>query len=194
MSTETTAPSLEEFLAVARAEFSYVADYGFSEVLRPQDGCVTAYAILFERGDWRLEVEGLGYGFSADVVIVSPDGRQAGFGHLVPEAFRSAHREGLGLGQLGEVRFSALCLKTLGESFLNGDLSLFDELWVLAQKAIESDRDYWKNRHMECAINEAAAAFRNNRFADVVSLLSPHESLLPPAQAAKLELARRRCH
>ena len=96
-------------------------------------------------------------------------------------------------GQLGDIRFSALCLRVLGESFLNGDASRFEELWQRVQKEIESDRDYWQRREMESAVSKAATVFRSKHYSDVVSLLAPFESLLPRAQAAKLELARRRC-
>jgi hypothetical protein len=179
-------------LAAARAEFAFLGEHGFREV--PQPGpYINPYAVLYERGDWGLRIEGLSYGFNADVAVISPDGREAGFGHIVPASFRDAHREGLGRGQLGDVKFCALCLKTFGADFLSGDNAVFEELQRRVQLAAERDRDYWRQRDIAIAVDKAAAAFRSGRYTDVVSLLSPFEPSLPRAQVAKLDLARKRC-
>ena len=192
MSDVATSPTLDQFLAAARAEFSFLGEHGFHEI--PQSGpYINPYSVMYERGDWRLRIEGLGYGSTAHVAVISPDRLEASFGHIVPTSFRDTHREGLGRGQLGDLMFCALCLKTFGVGFLNGDNTVFEELRRRSQLKAEQDRDYWRQRDMEIAIDKAAVAFRSRRYADVVSLLSPFESTLPPAQVAKLHLARKKC-
>ena len=192
MGDETLSPTLEQFLATTRAEFSFLPDYGFHEILLEGTRSINPYEVQYRRGGWRLRIEGLSYGFSADLTVIAPDGLAVSFGHIVPESFLRTAREGLGRGQLGEVRFCAVCLKTFGLALLKGDYAIVDELHRRAQLVAEHARDGSRQRDMESAIARAADAFRAGRYADVIALLSPFESSLPRAQAAKLELARRR--
>src|SRR5687767_5782380 len=103
MSADVTPPTLDQFLVASRAEFSFLADHGFREIPLPESRYTNPYSVLFERGDWRLRVEGLAYGFGAGLSVVAPDGREVPF--IAPKAFREAHREGLGRGQVGELKF-----------------------------------------------------------------------------------------
>lgn len=191
MNDDVSSPTLEQFLAAARAEFAFLAEHGFREGSPSNSGTPNPYVVLFERGDWRLRVEGLSYGVSASLMVIAPDGRQAAFGFVVPESFRKA-REGLGRGQLGDLRYEALCFRTFGSAFLSDEALVFETMERHKQLASERDRAYWAQRDMEIAISKATKAFRAKQYADVVRLLSPFGPTLPRAQAAKLEVAKRR--
>ena len=105
-------------------------------------------------------------------------------------------REGLGRGQLGDVRYEARCVRTFGGAFLAGDWSGFSDLarkqsaWITQhRKEEESSERGWK---MRCGIRTADDSFRSRRYDEVISNLSRFESLLPPSQLKKLEIARKR--
>ena len=193
---QAVAPSLEEFKSTCRAEFAFLVEtHGFREVPGPPTQFPNPFEVHFERSGWRIIVEGQSYGFGADVVIRSPDGKSAYYWHLVPEDFR-AKREGLGRGQLGDVRYQALCVRTFGGPFLAGNWSGFSDLvrmqsaWIIQhRKEEESAQREWKMRH---AIQAADDAFRSGRYETVISELSRFEPSLPPSQLKKLEIARKR--
>ena len=192
MEAEATAPKLDEFLSSARREFSFLADHGFSEVPPPKAQYQNPFEVHYERLGWRIVIEGLSYGFCAGIRIVSPDGRKGGFGHVVPEEYWKQHRDGLGRGQLGDIRYEAMTLREFGQDFLAGDTSIMDELIRLGQESVERDREYWRERDMDRAITNAAEAFRAGKYREVIRLLEAHETKLPRSQAAKLALARKK--
>jgi hypothetical protein len=192
MEAEATAPTLEEFVSTARAEFSFLAEYGFAEVPQPSAQYQNPFEVHYQRKGWRVVVEGLSYGFCACVRIDSPDGRRAAFGHIVPKEYWSAHRQGLGRGQLGDIRYQAMTLRAFGMDFLGGDESLMDELCRRTEDYIEQDREYWRKRDMDRAVASAADAFQSGDYPEVIRLLEEHEDALPRAQVAKLVFARKK--
>ena len=70
------------------------------------------------------------------------------------------------------------------------DLARKQSAWITQhRKEEESSERGWK---MRCGIRTADDAFRSRRYDEVISNLSRFESLLPPSQLKKLEIARKR--
>jgi hypothetical protein len=192
MEDEATAPTLEEFVSTSRNEFSFLAEYGFVEVPQPAAQYQNPFEVHYQRKGWRVVVEGLSYGFCVSVMIVSPDGRRAAFGHIVPKEYWTEHRQGLGRGQLGDIRYQAMTLRQFGMGFLGGDGSIIDELCRRTEDYIKQDREYWRKRDIDRAISSAADAFHSGDYPEVIRLLAEHEDALPRAQLAKLAFARKK--
>ena len=192
MNNETKAPTLDEFIAATRNEFRFLTDHGFVEVPQPKARHQNPFEVHYAREGWRVIVEGLSFGFCAGTLISSPDGRKASFGHIVPSKYWKEHREGLGRGQLGDIRYQAMTLKEFGKDFLEGDASIMDELCLRTKEYIERDRQYWKQRDMERAITNSAKAFRLGSYQEVINLLEDYEDNLPKSQVAKLKIARKK--
>jgi hypothetical protein len=189
---EATLPTLDEFMEAAHRELSFlIEDYSFREVPQPRAQHKNPFEVHFERAGWRIIIEGLSYGFCAGISIQDPDGRQAAFGHIIPENFFWSYRDGLGRGQLGDIRYCALTLRTFGSDFLGGDTQLFEELLSRQASYIEADRrkmDAWGYR---LAASKAAQAFAIRDYDKVVTLLSPHTAHLTEIEERKLDYARR---
>jgi hypothetical protein len=192
MEIEAKPPTLDEFASMARKKFGFLSEYGFAEVPQPAVQYQNPFEVHYERKGWRIVVEGLSWGFCAGILIISPDGRKAGFGHIVPEEYWKEHRDGLGRGQLGDIRYEAVTLKEFGMEFLAGDGSIMDELCRRTEDYIDRDRQYWRKRDMDRAITNAADSFRSGDWPKVIRLLEEHEEDLPRAQAAKLTFARKK--
>ena len=192
METEATAPTFDQFVSTARSEFAFLTEFGFAEVPQPAARYQNPFEVHYERDGWRLVVEGLSYGFCAGISINSPDGRKAAFGHIVPKEFWKENRDGLGRGQLADIRYEAMALNAFGQDFLNGDGAIMDELCRRTEEYIESDRQYWRKRDMDRAITGAAEAFRSADYPQVIRLLEEHQNDLPGAQLAKLNFARKK--
>ena len=189
---EATPPSLAEFTDSARREFKFlVEDFGFGEASPLAKQYQNPFEAHFERAGWRIIVEGLSYDFCAGVSIRDPDGRQAFFGHIVPRDFFWAHRDGLGRGQLGDIRYCALTLRTFGSEFLRGDTQIFDELLRRQAAYIEADHREMKAWDYRIASPRAARAFALKDYNAVISFLSPHLEHLTDVEHQKLDYARR---
>ncbi len=189
MSDEQYPPSLTEFLTTARTEFACLLQYGFEEVEIPN---TNPFSVAFERDNWRVVVEGLSYGSSVALTLSSPDGRQADLCHLVPDSFRKTHREGLGRGQLGGIKYLSLCLRIVGQHFLDRDLGFFEKLHTAKERDLQAQRIKREYKERDRAAHKANESFRSGAYSEVIRLLSPHESLLSPAQRLKLDLAKKR--
>ncbi len=193
---EPTAPSLAEFKEACRTEFTFLLDYGFEEVPLPQREHSNPFEVHFAKAGWRVIVEGCSYGFGADLTIGSPDGRSGYFHHLVTEDFWSSHRDGLGRGQIGAIRYQALVLKAFGKSFLDGDWHEFDTIMERhAQWQIENKRawkSYERDREMNQAIEQAKKYFHDGRYSDAAKVLRPFRAELPSSQVKRLDIAEKR--
>jgi len=193
---ESTAPTLEEFKAASRCEFTFLLDHGFREVFQPEQKYVNPFEVHFEREGWRLIVEGHSYGFGAGLTVRSPDGREGYFHYLVEDGFWNSHREGLGRGQFGDLKYQRLCLETFGRSFIDGDWREFDTILERhAHWCIENEQSQKKDaleRQMKRAIDHAKDLFRGCRFSEAAKLLRPYRDQLPPAQKKRLEIAEHR--
>lgn len=195
---EPTAPTLEEFKAASRREFAFLLEHGFEEVPQPQKKYQNPYEVHFMKEGWRLIVEGHSYGFGAGLSVHSPDGRDGYFHYLIENGFWDSHRNGLGRGQLGDLKYQRLCLETFGRRFLDGDWREFDTIVERHSRwRIENEQAQKKGeleRQMKRAIDEAKELFQDCRFSEAARLLSPYRDQLPPAQKKRLEIAEGRAN
>ena len=194
---EARQPHIDEFKAICRAEFSFlIADFGFTEVPPPTQQYANPFEVHFTKNSGRLIAEGLSYGFSAAVDVQSPSGERAHFHYLVPEDFWATHREGLGRGQPGDLRYWALCVRTFGGAFLQGDWS--GHAYLVAQgeewrrtNRLEQER-HSRELDAQRAVDASLPLFQTGDYAGVVRLLAPHEDCLSRAQRLRLQIARQR--
>ncbi len=197
---ETTAPTLEEFKAACRSEFGFLLqDYGFNEVEPPKEKYANPYEAHFEKDGWRIVIAGYSYGFSAGIDIRDKNGCNVPFFHLVPEGFWEDNRQGHGQGQIGDVRYQALCLKNFGKNFLHNDWRDFKLLQECEEKWKKNNIKAWEEHDRELAmkraIEKAGKAFKLKKYSEAASELSAFEEHLPRSQAIKLAicLKRKKC-
>jgi hypothetical protein len=112
-------PSLEEFLSVARSEFSYlVSDFGYTELGSTRN----PFEVRFQKDEIEICVEGINYGFAASVMLKCR-------GKLMPlwalARARDYSDEPPG-GQLNQVRACAALLLQCGRDVIDGDMSAFN--------------------------------------------------------------------
>lgn len=194
---EARQPHIDEFKATCRAEFAFlISDHGFIEVREPPRRYQNPFEVHYSKNGGRLIVEGLSYGFCAGIGVQSSAGERVSFHHLVPEEFWHTHRQGLGRGQLGDIRYWALCLRHYGGPLLDGDWSGHADLLERSQKWLEEKRAAEKahNRQFQAqrAVDAATPFFMSGDYAQVIQLLAPHEESLPRAQRLKLRIATER--
>ena len=139
-----------------------------------------------------VRVQRLSYGYSAGVLIVAPDGRDAPFGYGIAATFWSDHRQGFGRGQPGDIRYWAWCLRTEGAPFFSSETAFFEAIWSRQEQVRKATRVDSQRVGRTRAIERATAAFRDKRYSEVVTLLTPFEAALSAVQKAKLEFARKR--
>jgi hypothetical protein len=123
----TRPPSLEEFRACCRKEFAFLTEeFGFREVPLPQGEFVNPFGVEFQRGELRLVVEGVSWGYAVHVAVESRGRGTFGLGHLLGlRDARAMARCSGGLGQLGQLREWAEALRTLAPDLLSGDPNAF---------------------------------------------------------------------
>ncbi|OHX34000.1 hypothetical protein BJL95_05765 [Methylomonas sp. LWB] len=194
---QATAPTLDEFKAACRDEFGFLQkEFGFIEIGPTREEYSNLYEVNFEKDGWRIVVAGYSYGFSAGIDIRNKKGISVPFHHLVPDGFWEANRQGYGRGQIGDIRFQALCLKRFGTRFLNNDWSPFQLLRDLEEKCKEENTKAWEEDErewaMKRAIEKADKAFKAKRYSEAADNLSEFKEYLPPSQAKKLAICLKR--
>lgn len=188
---------IEEFKAACRNEFRFlIAEQDFSEVPQPHLRYQNPFEVHYTKNQGRFVIEGLSYGFSAGVDVQNAAGQRVPFYYRVPAGFWESHREGLGRGQHGDLRYWALCVREFGSDFLNGDWSGHDVLIVKHQQWIENNRAAQERDSQEFqaqrAVEASAAPFKAGAYLAVAKLLGPHEAFLTRSQFMRLKIARER--
>lgn len=176
------------FDATVREEFGFLATQGFSEL----DGATPTF-VAFSNGNvivtvyhgrrsFEVGVEiaqvTASRGFPLGALIELQDGeRSASFRKFVARTPETVRR---GLAD------AAALLAEFGAAALRGDSQVFAEL-------LEQRHQKGRDLHLDGLASqlrpEAASAFRERRFADVVTLLGQIRSLLTPAELKKLDYA-----
>jgi hypothetical protein len=125
----SSSPSLSEFTAAVREEFSFLGRFGFQEVTAPAHRARGPFQIWFGAGDRFVVVAGEGYGTMASVTL-EHDGRELSEIYLVPTDLRrpAGTRRKRPPDQLQQLREAAERLERYGADFLAGDLSRFIEM------------------------------------------------------------------
>lgn len=188
---------VDEFKSICRTEFNFlIIDHGFSEAPKPPLRYQNPFEVHYAKNHGRLVIEGLSYGFSAGVDVQNASGNRVPFHYLVPSGFWESHREGLGRGQHGDLRYWALCVREFGYGFLTGDWSGHDVLVAKHQQWIESNRAAQERESRELqaqrAVEASAAPFQAGDYLTAAKLLVPHEAFLTRSQLMRLKIARER--
>ena len=123
---DTPRPTLEQFKASCRQEFSFLRELGYSEVQDP--GHIDHFKVAFSNGTLTLTIRGENWGVHAGVTLFHADGREAPVGWFVPLEERSTRPafEPTGFSQLDDIRFAALRIARHCRDVLTGDVAKFD--------------------------------------------------------------------
>jgi hypothetical protein len=132
-------PSLEEFISLARSEFSYlVSDFGYMELGSTQN----PFEVRFQKDDIEICVEGISYGFGANVMLKCR-------GKLMP-FWALARARGYFYeppsGQLNQVRACAALLLQCARDVIDGDMSAFSSERSVLQIATAAARTLIRRR------------------------------------------------
>jgi hypothetical protein len=198
----TESPALVEFQETARDAFGYLGrEFAFRELEPPAKYLeVNPFIVWFANATTLVRVEGINWGFAAQVMLGPADGKDgwhdtvplwAVIKHRRPRLYEEVTRSA---GQLGDIRLYAHALRETASDVLRGDFGVF----TAARAIIEAERVQQQIRQQEktregsrgAAIAAAADAFRARDFRRVVDLLMPQADLLTPAERARLDYAR----
>lgn len=200
----TKSPDAIEFKKAVRDSFGYLGrDFAFREVEPPaKQVAVNPFLVWFANFTTLVQVEGINYGFAAQVILGPADAPDdwdatvplwAIVKHRRPDLYEGAFKSP---GQLGDVRVYARALKEAADDVLRGDFRVFGaaRATIAAQMIHQrlTEQEESRKFHYQAAVAHAADAFRARDFNRVVELLSPHAARLTPAERAKLDHARAR--
>jgi hypothetical protein len=200
----TTSPTAIEFKETVRDAFGYlVREFAFQEEEpAAKDLDVNPFVIWFANTTTLVQVEGINWGFAAQVTL-GPAGAWEAWHGTVPLWAIIRHRRpdlyeqiGRSPGQLGEIRAYAHALRETADDVLRGSFAVFAAARAIVaaewtQQRIRDGEETRARRHRD-AVAAASVAFRARDFKRVVELLSPHAERLTPANRAKLDYARAR--
>ena len=200
----TKAPTAAEFTETVRDAFGYlVREFGFRQVEPPATQLeVNPFLVWFANATTLVQVEGINYGFAAQVVL-GPVGTGDKWESTMPlwpivkhrrpdlygDSFRSS-------GQLGDIRGNAVALREAASDVLRGDFRVFTTARAQVDAEVgrqrSTEQEHWRERDHGIAVAQAADAFRAKDFKRVVELLMPHANRLTEAERKKLAYARAR--
>jgi hypothetical protein len=200
----TKSPTAIEFKETVRDAFGYLGrEFAFREVEPPTKHIeVNPFLVWFANATTLVQVEGINYGFAAQVILGPADAGDewhatvplwAIIKHRRPDLYEDALRSP---GQLSEIRVDAQALREAASDVLRGDFRVFAAAHAIidAQRIHQqrTEQEETREYHHKEAVARAADAFRAKDFNRVVELLLPHVELLTPAERAKLAYARAR--
>jgi hypothetical protein len=200
----TKSPSAIEFKEAVRDAFGYLRrDFAFREVEPPAKHVeVNPFFVGFANATTLVQIEGINYGFAAQVILGradAPDAWEATvplwaiIKHRRPDLYEDTFRSP---DQLGDIRVHARALREAADDVLRGDFRVFDaarailDAQMVHQRLTEQEES--RKYHRNVAVARAADAFRAKDFNRVVELLLPHAECLTPGERAKLDYARAR--
>jgi hypothetical protein len=201
----TKSPSAIEFKETVRDAFGYLGrDFAFREVEPPGKHVdVNPFVVCFANATTLVQVEGINYGFAAQVILGPADAPDAWdatvplwaiIKHRRPDLYEGAFSRSS--DQLADIRVHARALREAADDVLQGDFGVFDDAraiidaQMIHQRLTEQEES--RKYHQQIAVARAAEAFRAKDFNRVIELLSPHADYLTPAERAKLDYARAR--
>jgi len=181
-----------KFKEICRNEFQFlILEHDFREAtdeseVSPFGGrCGSAkYSVCFVRHDLAIQIDGAGYGSSADIAIVDRMSRSISPYHLIP-----SHKkiDGRVVGQAEKIAQVARVLREYGIELLKGNHEVFE---VVCERLEGARQLYEERRLFGIAIQEAVAAFIVEDWQTVVRLLEPYEGALSKKMAKKLAHAK----
>ena len=200
----TTSPTLSEFKATVREAFGYLErEFAFHEVVPPAsllEG--NPFVVWFVNATTLVHVEGVSWGFAAQVLLGPAPGRHERHADvplwaIIKDRAPDLYEESAKVpGQLGAIRHYAHALREAASDVLGGDFRIF----ASARAAVEAEaaqqrlreREETRDRATRAAVSAAADALRRRDYGSVVDLLTPHIERLTPAERARLDYARGR--
>ena len=127
MTEPECAPTLSEFLALVRDEFSFLSDFGFVEVRAPAHRASEKFQVWFSAGDRSVVVRGSGYGLMVDVTLETPEFWLYDQRLTVTEPPRRRRARREPTSQSEEIHKAARRVRGGAADFLNGDLTRFQQ-------------------------------------------------------------------
>ncbi len=200
----TTSPTLSEFKETVREAFGYLErEFAFHEVVPPAtllEG--NPFVVWFVNATTLVQVEGVGWGFAAQVLLGPAAGRHerqadvplwAIIKDRAPDLYEQSARAP---GQLGAIRHYARALRETASDVLTGDFGIF----ASARAAVDAEaarqrlreNEETRDRIKSAAVSAATDALHRRDYGSVVELLAPHIERLTPAERARLDYARAR--
>jgi len=126
--SEQPSPSFEEFGVLCRTEFSFLTQFGFQEVPLPSRPFINPFQTRFSNGKVIIVVEGISYGFGADVHLEDLDGVRVPLILFVPTDQRPARKKRPPpSNQRSEIVVAASRVKQFCTDLLAGDMNRFYE-------------------------------------------------------------------
>ena len=194
-------PTLAEFKEAVRNEFGYLCrDFGFREVEPTLHLDVNPFCIWFANATTLVEVEGINWGYGAEVILGSVDSDAEWSARIPLWAIIQQKRPDLyhelesSTGQLADIFRAAILLRKAASDVLKGDFTVLRGARSIFEARVIEDRNRSQAEMREhshrTAVAEAARAFRLRDYQRVIELLTPHEKLLSAAERAKLHYAR----
>jgi len=191
---DDTKLSLEEFIELGRNELQFlVHDYGFQEIRisKEQGKAINPYKLTFARDDLRIELEGINYGLRATLSITDNNDRVIHAISLFPsdkpfpkkEKMRKSYAD----SQTQDIIYHSSVLREFGKELFSGDYSVFEEIIQLREAKW---KEYEERRSFGITIQDAVAAYKEEKWHIVVVLLEPYEAELTKKMMKRLKYAR----
>jgi hypothetical protein len=200
----TKSPTPIEFKEIVRDDFGYLGrEFAFREVEPPAKHLeVNPFLVWFVNPTTLVSVEGINYGFAAQVILGPVDAGDewhatvplwAIIKHRRPDLYEDAFRSP---GQLGDSRVHAHALREAASDVLRGDFRVFAAAHAIVDTQMihqrVSEQEKTREYYQKVAVARAADALRARDFNRVVELLLPHAEFLTRAERATLDYARAR--
>lgn len=197
------ARSVEEFRTwVLEAYRPLIESKGFVELPPHEEEWRNPFAVRLGNPSLVIEVEGTGYGESADMQVFRIQASVlCECTHPLWSLINTRRpvqpklRRGQGGGQRQEVFRHAAIVMEYASDILSGDVAALDEA-IEAERRVEEERKVARpsreQRAADAAASEAGYAFKRGEYSVAANLLEPHLDLLPSSQRKRYEIARQR--
>ncbi len=143
---EQPRPTFEEFVAVSRDAFGFLAEFGFTDAPLPQQEFVNQFQVRFTNGKVIIVVEGIHWGYGADVQLEDTAGVSVPLVLFVPRDHRKAQvqRRAGEPDQCVQIRTAAQRVKEHCVDILQGDMTRFYDRATEWKRMTGHDRSYQK--------------------------------------------------
>ena len=143
-SNEQPRPTFEEFVALSRDAFGFLSEFGFTNAPLPEQEFVNQFQVRFTNGKIVIVVEGIHWGYGADVHLEDAAGVRVPLVLFVP----GEHRGTQALRRPGEpdqcvqIRTAAQRVREHCTDLLQGDKTPFYDRAAEWKRMTGGDRSY----------------------------------------------------
>ena len=143
---EQRRPTFEEFVAQAREAFGFLSGFGFADAPLPQKEFVNQFQVRFTNGKLILVIEGINWGYNADVHLEDTAGVSVPLILFVPREHREAQaqRRPDEPDQCVQIRTAAQRVREHCVDLLQGDMTRFYDRAAEWKRMTGRDRSYQK--------------------------------------------------